>query len=200
MNRAWRRLLLDQSPTLAETVEARLGLELRRLRESAGVSVRAFADRAGFSASFISQLENGQVSPSIASLGKIAAALNTTLAELFARSSDNGVAVIRAKKRPSFRSSWSRAQIAVLTAGFGAIEALMVTLEPGGLSGKEPSPSVHDQFGIVFAGALELTLGNELLTLQRGDSVQILARVPHRWHNASRRPAQVALVSLRGGR
>ena len=76
----------------------------------------------------------------------------------------------------------------------------MVTLEPGGLSGKEPSPSVHDQFGIVFSGALELTLGNELLTLHRGDSVQIVARMPHRWHNASRRPAQVALVSLRGGR
>jgi quercetin dioxygenase-like cupin family protein len=88
----------------------------------------------------------------------------------------------------------------VLTAGFGAIEALMVTLEPGGLSGKEPSPSPHDQFGMVFSGALELALGNELLTLHRGDAVQIVAGTPHRWRNASRRSAQVALVSMRGGR
>jgi quercetin dioxygenase-like cupin family protein len=164
------------------------------------VSVRAFAERVGFSASFISQLENGQVSPSIASLGKIAAALNTTLAELFARSSDNVRSVVRAKQRPSFRSSWSQAQVSVLTAGLGSLEALMVTLDPGGRSGKEASPSQYDQFAIVFAGALELTLGEELLTLHRGDAVQIVARTPHRWHNASRRPAQVALVSLRAGR
>jgi quercetin dioxygenase-like cupin family protein/DNA-binding XRE family transcriptional regulator len=161
------------------------------------VSVRAFAERVGFSASFISQLETGQVSPSIASLGKIAAALNTTLAELFARSSDDGLSVVRAKKRPSFRSSWSRAQIAVLTAGFTGIQALMVTLEPGGLSGKEPFPSTYDQLAIVFSGVLELTLGQEVLTLHRGDTVQIGARTPHRWHNASRRPARVVLLSSR---
>jgi transcriptional regulator with XRE-family HTH domain len=180
-----------------DTVEARLGLEVRRLRESTGVSVRAFAERVGFSASFISQLENGQVSPSIASLGKIAAALNMTLAELFARSSDNGLSVIRARKRPSFRSSWSRAQIAVLTAGSSGIQALMVTLEPGGLSGKEPSPSEYDQLAIVFSGALELTLAHDVLTLHPGDTVQIGARIPHKWYNATRRPARVVLLSSR---
>ena len=192
---------MSSSQTLVEPIEVRLGLELRRLRESAGASVRAFAERVGFSASFISQLENGQVSPSIASLAKIAAALNTTPAELFARCSpDTASSVTRARKRPSFRSSWSRAQISVLTAGFGPMGAIMVTLEPGGLSGKEPSPSQYDQFGIVFAGMLELTLGNEVLVLHRGDAVQIVAGMPHRWQNASRRPGQVALISLHAGK
>ena len=187
---------MPTSQTFVEPIEVRLGLELRRLRESAGASVRAFAERVGFSASFISQLENGQVSPSIASLGRIAAALNTTTAELFARCSSETLSVTRAGKRPTFRSSWSRAQISVLTAGFGPIGAIMVTLEPGGLSGKEPSPSQYDQFGIVFAGVLELTLGNEVLALHRGDAVQIVAGMPHRWQNTSRRPGQVALISL----
>ena len=187
---------MPTSHTFVEPVDVRLGLEVRRLREGAGASVRAFAERVGFSASFISQLENGQVSPSIASLGKIAAALNTTTAELFARCSPDTLSVTRARKRPTFRSSWSRAQISVLTAGFGPIGAIMVTLEPGGLSGKEPSPSQYDQFGIVFAGVLELTLGHEVLALHRGDAVQIVAGMPHRWQNTSRRPGQVALISL----
>ena len=191
---------MSSGQTLVQPIEVRLGLELRRLRESAGASVRAFAERVGFSASFISQLENGQVSPSIASLGKIAAALNTTPAELFARSSsDNTSSVTRARKRATFRSSWSRAQVSVLTAGFGPIGAIMVTLEPGGLSGKEPSPSQYDQLGIVFAGRLELTLGDEMLALHRGDAVQIVAGTPHRWQNTSRRPGQVALISLHAG-
>jgi quercetin dioxygenase-like cupin family protein len=155
------------------------------------------ADRVGFSASFISQLENGQVSPSIASLGKISAGLNTTLANLFQIASHNRAAVVRSKQRPSFRSSWSRARIGSLTPPIGNLEALLVTLEPTGLSGKEPSTSQTDQFAFVVSGALELTLGDDVVTLRRGDSVQILAGVPHRWVNQFSRPAQFVVVSLR---
>jgi transcriptional regulator with XRE-family HTH domain len=181
-------------------VEARIGMEVRRFREKLGMSVRAFADHCGFSPSFISQLENGHVSPSIASLGKIAAALNVTLIDLFARSIDNPVTVVRSNERAAFRSSWSRAEIAALTSGIGMLEALIVTLDPGGESGKHPSSVPHDQFAIVFSGLFQLTLGQETMTLRRGDAVQIVARSPHRWHNPSRRPAQVVLVSVRGGR
>ena len=164
------------------------------------MSLRAFADRSGFSPSFISQLENGQVSPSIASLAKIGAALNTTLPELFSRSVDGERPVVRAAARPTYRSSWSRAEIAALTPRYGALEALIVTLEPEGMSGKHPSPSTMDQFAFVFAGVVKLTLDQEVMTLHRGDAVQIVARVPHLWHNTSRRATQIVLVSLRGGR
>ena len=163
------------------------------------MSLRAFSNRAGFSPSFISQLENGQVSPSIASLEKIAAPLNITLKDFFATPTEPDTPVIRAKERPSFRSSWSRAQIAALTSMGKSrpLEALMVTLEPGGESAKHPSPLTYDQFSIVFTGILQLTLEDELLTLRRGDAVQISAGTRHRWHNRQRRAAQVVLVSPR---
>jgi len=182
----------------ASTIETRIGQEVKRMRERAGLSLRAFADRAGFSPSFISQLENGQVSPSIASLEKIAAQLNMTLKDFFAVPSGD-TPIIRASERPTFRSSWSRAQVAALTSmGKGhALEALMVTLEPGGESAKHPSPMRYDQFAIVFAGTLELTLADQTLLLTRGDAVQIAARIDHRWVNRHRRPAQVVLVSRR---
>jgi quercetin dioxygenase-like cupin family protein len=181
------------------TLEARIGLEVKRVRERSRLSLRAFAERAGFSASFISQVENGQVSPSIASLEKIAAALNITLKDLFAEPSAPDAPVIRARERPTFRSSWSRAQIAALTSmGKGhALEALMVTLEPGGQSAKHPSPLMYDQFAVVFGGILELTLEDQTLTLKRGDAVQIPAGTRHRWSNQQRRSAQVVLVSTR---
>jgi transcriptional regulator with XRE-family HTH domain len=179
-------------------VEARIGSEVKRLREASGMSLRAFADRSGFSPSFISQLENGQVSPSIASLAKIGAALGITLPELFARSSDDESAVVRATARPTYHSSWSRADIAALTPRFGAMEALIVTLEPGGMSGKHPSAVQNDQFALVFSGMVRLTLEQEVMTLRRGDAVQIQARVPHLWENVSGRSTQIVLVSLRG--
>ena len=154
------------------------------------------------SASFISQLENGQVSPSIGSLEKIAAALGITLKDFFATTEESDSLIIRATERPSFRSSWSQAQIAALTSmGRGrALEALMVILEPGGESAKHPAPLVYDQFAIVFSGILELTMKDQALTLRRGDAVQIPVNTPHRWANHQRRPAQVVLVSTRLGR
>lgn len=185
--------------TETDATENRIGSEIKRLRERAGLSLRAFADRLGFSPSFISQLENGQVSPSIASLEKIAAQLNITLKDFFATSTATDTPIVRAADRPSFRSSWSRAQVAALTSmGKGhALEALMVTLEPGGDSAKHPSPLTYDQFAIVFSGTLELTMGEEALNLRRGDAVQIPAGTRHRWSNRQRRSAQVVLVSTR---
>jgi transcriptional regulator with XRE-family HTH domain len=55
--------------------EIQIGAAVRRLREVRGLTLRAVADQAGFSASFLSQVENEQASPSISSMERIAAAL-----------------------------------------------------------------------------------------------------------------------------
>jgi transcriptional regulator with XRE-family HTH domain len=44
-----------------------------------GLSLRSLATSAGFSPSFVSQVENGQTSPSIASLARLAHALGLGL-------------------------------------------------------------------------------------------------------------------------
>lgn len=130
-----------------ESIEQRLGPELKRVREASGISLRTLAERAGFSLSFISQLENGQVSPSIASLEQIAATLNVTLADLFATPETSEVVLVRADERPSFRSSWSRARIdSLMPAGkHQPLEAIMVTIEPGGpaASTRRVSPVIN---------------------------------------------------------
>ena len=63
--------------------EGYVGKVIRRLRDRTGLSVRGLASKSGFSPSFISQVELGQASPSIASLEKIASALDVTLGEFF---------------------------------------------------------------------------------------------------------------------
>jgi len=179
--------------------QQRLGLEVRRLREQATLSVRALAERSGFSASFISQFENGQVSPSIQSLGHIADALGVSLADLFTPRAEPGPSVIKADARPTFHSSWSKAQIAALTplAVPHSIEALVVTIASGGSSGKHPAGSANEQIAVVFDGGVELTIGADHVELERGDAVFIPARIPHRWHNAADVPAQIVLVATR---
>lgn len=60
---------------------ATLGERLRAARIGHGLTLRQAADRSGLSRAFLSQVERGEVSPSVASLTKIAEALEIHLAE-----------------------------------------------------------------------------------------------------------------------
>ena len=115
-----------------------IGHHVRLLRKKAGLSVRALGARTVFSASFISQLENGLVSPSIGSMQKIAAALGVTLGEFFTAASGGASGtIVRARGRNRFRSHWSSAEIEAAGSG-PRLESVLVHLAPGGRSGKHP--------------------------------------------------------------
>lgn len=188
-----------REPTPHESAEQKLGPVLKRLREGAGLSLRTFAEIVGFSASFISQVENGVASPSIASLEKMASALGVTVADLFAGDNSDQAVVVRAAARPNFRSAWSKARIdALIPHGrTGKLEALLVTLEPGGSSGKGASVADVDQFAMSIKGKVVLTHAGDDFLLEQGDTVLIRARTSRRWHNPGSLSAQILIVSAR---
>ncbi|MDP9366123.1 MAG: cupin domain-containing protein [Chloroflexota bacterium] len=175
--------------------EQRLGETVRRLRTRQGLSVRTLAGRAGFSPSFISQVELGQASPSISSLERIAQALGVGLGEFFRTKTPT--AVVRAGRRAGLASRWSRAEVEALgpTGAGRALEPMMLTLEPGGQSGGHPSGHGGEEFAIVFEGEVVLTLGDEVHRLGRGDAATFPAETPHRWENPGPAPARIVVVT-----
>jgi transcriptional regulator with XRE-family HTH domain len=179
--------------------EAQIGEVLKRLREAAGLSLRTLATRAGFSASFLSQLENGLVSPSIASLDRIARELGVTLADFFEASRTPAPTVIRAGDRPGFTSAWSRARVESLVPSGGrrSLEAVAVRLSHRGASGRHAAGLPTDQFAYVLEGPVTLSLAEERLTLGTGDAVIIPRKTPHRWQNDHSAPVEVLLVATR---
>ncbi len=60
----------------------RLGENVARLREAAGLKQEELTEKAGLSSGYLSRLENGHVDPKASFLLRVAAALNTTVAEL----------------------------------------------------------------------------------------------------------------------
>jgi transcriptional regulator with XRE-family HTH domain len=178
-----------------------VGAHVRRLRTERGMSLRSLAANTEFSPSFISQLENGQVSPSISSMEKIAAALGVTLGEFFAAAQQGeGGLIIRATERTLLNSGWSNAEIAALSPMKASqhLEPVLITLKPGGRSGKHPYPHAGEEFAFVIEGQVDLTLGPEKHALRPGDAVMILPRELRLWENPSPGLAQVLVVSLRG--
>src|SRR5512137_1008710 len=124
---------------MSRPVEPRIiGEHIRRLRSKRHVSVRAFAAQTGFSPSFISQLENGLVSPSLGSLQKIAEALEVTLGDFFAAAGTGEDAlIVRTSERRSLDSTWTDAHLEALgsMAASRRLEPVIARFGPGGKSG-----------------------------------------------------------------
>jgi transcriptional regulator with XRE-family HTH domain len=176
-----------------------IGERVRQLRSERHISVRAFAAETGFSPSFISQLENGQVSPSLGSLHKIAETLGVTLGEFFATAkTGEEPLVVRPENRQRLDSTWSDAHIEALdNRQSGKLEPMIAIFGPGGKSGKYPHAQAREEFAFVLKGEVTLTLADEENTLNAGDAVTVPARAPRLWENRTREIAEILMVSSR---
>lgn len=170
---------------------------VKRLRTAARFSLRQLAGQTGFSPSFISQIETGQASPSIASLERIARSLGIGLSDFFHSIDFNGSAIVRASEREALESAWSRAMLQSLgtIGGQAKVATMMITLKPQGSSGKRPHASAADQLGLVIEGEVILTLNDGDYRLGPGDSARIPANTPHRWANSRSKDVQFVLIS-----
>lgn len=181
--------------------QQKVGLYVRELREQARLSVRALAARTDFSPSFISQLENGQVSPSIHSMEKIANVLGLSLGAFFAAiGPGEGGLVLRRSDRMPLASSWSNAEIEALgrPSSQRRLDPVLITLAAGGRSGKYPVPHRTEQFAMILKGKVTLRLGPDTHRLSSGDSVTLLPGELRLWSNEGETPCQVLIVGLQG--
>lgn len=191
----------DEAGADSSESSLRLGRQMRALREDQRLSLRTLATRSGFSPSFISQVENGQTSPSIASLERIAHELGVSVGHFFGHA-PTGPLVVRAEERPDLLSSWSHARLEMLGhRGPGnTLEAMMLIIEPGGQSGSRPQAHAGEEVAIVFEGEATLTLNGEVHHLRRGDAATLPPELPHHWHNTGSGQAHIVIVTALSSR
>ncbi len=187
---------------MSKPLEAQaIGAHIRALRLKRHVSVRTFAAQTGFSPSFISQLENGQVSPSLGSLQKIAETLGVTLGEFFSAASRGSEEelILRPADRRRLDSTWTDAHLEALgpMTRSRRLEPVIAIFGPGGRSGKHLHASPHEEFAFVLAGRVTLTLGDEEHSLVQGDAVTLPAHAPRRWENRGDQAAEILMVAAR---
>jgi transcriptional regulator with XRE-family HTH domain len=66
-----------------EDLQKRFGDRVRELRKSRGFSQEKLAERADLHYTYVGGIERGERNPSLINIGRIAAALGVSLAELF---------------------------------------------------------------------------------------------------------------------
>jgi transcriptional regulator with XRE-family HTH domain len=176
--------------------ELQLGPRIRSLRQARQVTLRELAERAGVTESFLSQVEREVTSPSIASVQRIARALDLGIAELFVDEAPLG-RVVRRRERRRIVYPGLAAIDEFLTAGNdGRLQLILTTLEPGGGTGDEPYTHESDEeVVLILEGCLELWVGDEFHLLSAGDAITYSSRQPHRNRNPGPGKAVVLFCS-----
>ena len=185
-----RRCGWEDRPIVTE--DLRLGGRIRALRQARRLTLRDVAERSGVTESFLSQVERDVTSPSIATVQRIARALDLSIAQLFAEEPQTG-RVVRREARRRVEYAGLKAVDEFLTSNMaGRLQVILSTIEPGGGTGAEPYTHDSDEeVVVVLAGVLDLWVGDEHYVLREGDAITFPSRLPHWNVNHGDRPASV---------
>ncbi|MEW2403289.1 XRE family transcriptional regulator [Streptomyces sp. NPDC046862] len=175
-----------------------LGRRIQGLRHDRGLTLQQLADAADVSVSMLSSVERGQKAPTITVLARIAEGLGVPLPELVAEFTDSRAVVRRAADQDTVDEpgGWRRTILSPVVPGVN-FEWIRTTLPSGCDAGVFPAhaPGSHE-FIAVQSGTLRLTLGNEVLDLDAGDSAYFAADVTHGYANPGPAPCTYHVAAL----
>lgn len=170
-----------------------VGSRLREIRSRQHRSLRAVARAAGFSASFLSQVEREIAVPSIPSLRTIADVLGVPVFTFFVEEEEASLGtVLHPDQRRIMAAADDGQSYELLTPALTrSMEMMILTLAPGAQTA--PDPRVHDgeEGVLVLAGEVLMELCGRVQPMREGDSSHYAAHLPHRYVNASEAPCRI---------
>lgn len=161
-----------------------LGKKIKDIRLSKSVSLRDLAKHTCLTRSFLSQVERGKTNPSIASLERIARALNIRLSHFFEEDFPKRFSLIRKKREKKFVTKGLKASCEVLASDILdiAMVPFLFTLDVGGEIRKEQLHTYRkERFMFTQKGKIELVCSMEdkkKFVLEEGDSLYCKCDAP----------------------
>ena len=174
------------------TADADLGARLRARRTERSRSLTETAAQAGVSKGFLSQLERGRTHASVATLRRLAAALEVPLADLLADPDPTD----RSALRPKVSRYHPQAPDRLLTPnGLPEFQVLDSTVPPGeGSAGAvtDAVPTAH--LLLVRQGTFTVRIDGTPYRLQPGDSLAFASPPHYAWRNEGAEPTRLVWV------
>ena len=169
-------------------MKVNIGERLKKVRLEKGYTLKDVAAESGYSKALISRIENGNVSPSINSLLKIAGALEIKPYDLFLPSKDAGPSVVLKVNRKKTTMAEGNVEVEFLTEQTEEkkIEPLLITVEKGASTGSEFGGHRGEIWTMLLKGRMDLTLGEDTHSLEEGDCAYFKASIPHSFKGAGR--------------
>jgi transcriptional regulator with XRE-family HTH domain len=171
--------------TMASTLAA-IGLRMRELRLSRGMTLKTLAAKTNLSPSMLSLVERSCASPSIGSLIVIAGALGVTLLDLIAheRASDDGV-VVRESDQPAVETAKHVVCRPLREDRARGVSIRINEFAPNTTNAEKPVTHDGFEYAYLLEGTLTIEIENVSYELQPGDLISYSSRRRHRIWNRS---------------
>jgi transcriptional regulator with XRE-family HTH domain len=193
---------VDTETTERFIAEKHIGERIKRLRLKKSMGLVELGRHTGLSASFLSQLETGRVVPTLRNLARIAMVFSKDLSYFFESEPQAMFRIHRRKERVRLPQTgvdeptyfFESLGYMVPDRHMDPYFAQFVPLEKH----HEPRAHMHPgyEFLYVLDGELALHHGEHHATLEPGDAVYFDASTPHSYVCASKKPADVLIVTM----
>ena len=168
-----------------------IGKNLKTARKKRGLSLDKVAEITRVSKAMLGQIERGESSPSINILWKIATGLKVSFSSLLAnKEGDKETIFIPYEKITPILEDNGLMKIypQFFFDSIRGFEMFILELEPGCNHTSEPHDEGVEEYISVTEGIAEVTIGEEIYLLNKGDSLRYLANKKHTYRNRSDKP------------
>lgn len=167
--------------------EYNIGVKIRELRNAKKLTLQDVANETGFSTSLLSQIENNNISPPIATLAKIADFFDVRIGHFFAEEEECPFEVLRSGERivmpkviseDGSRHGYFFESLSVRKMN-KKMDPFLLTLNEQVTNTSTYSHN-GEEFLYIMKGKAELLLGDQRILLNEGDSVYFDSILKHR--------------------
>ncbi|MCX5840520.1 MAG: cupin domain-containing protein [Deltaproteobacteria bacterium] len=172
--------------------------KIRRLRQSNKMTLEGMAEKTGFTKSYLSMIELGKKSPPIATMSKIAKALQVDIAAFFEQKKpEDHISIVRKAKRQTVVRDGTifgyRYDLLAQTKRYKKMEPFIITL-PNQSMEREYFDHEGEELFYVLEGRINFFYGDKKITLEEGDCVYFDSGIPHRGEGAGDQVAKALVV------
>lgn len=176
-----------------------LGERLAAFRKLNGLSLEQVASRADITKSYLSKLERGLSSPTIATLLRLAHALGLSSEQLIGDADrQDEIMLVKAGERVPFTRSPEREGYIYEAIAAARSKKAMVpfVMFPPTIVDEKKDLASHSGEELIFliSGTMEVIFKDKSIRLEAGDSLYFNASIPHRSRSISKTPAKALVV------
>lgn len=166
-------------------MDTRLGERIKQIRKGKKWTLQDLSEASGLSISYLSLLERGLNSPTIANLQKICQSLNITFNELISSLDDDKIFIPKEQRRTIFEDSGSVLYEAI-SEGNRHIKSICMTI----FDSEEHASDRHiaDEMGFIIEGSMDMTVDGKVYHMREGDALYISANSLHSFQKTSKGP------------
>jgi transcriptional regulator with XRE-family HTH domain len=189
---------VDALAQIERTVSG-IGAKVARARSERGWSLAQLAQRSGLSPAAVHKIEKSGMTPTIASLMKVAAALGKSVSYFVDEPDNPDVNVIRGDERARVYTSKEGLELRNLSGRYGgfAMAGADAVVEPFADSGPTPMNHPGEELVIVLEGRMEFEVNGMPYEIGAGDSIHFRTLRPHSWRNPADEPARAIWLVVR---